>query len=950
VVLATMSFGPAFAGFFGTDLYVPSIGRKVGLGGTFWHTALWVHNPSGASVAVTVQYLPRNSSALPPGMSQTFTVPAGGTWQDSDAINTLFPGLSGYGALRITSTAEVLANCRMYNQPDGTLLKDTTGQDYAAIPSSFAIASGQVTQVLGAFSDLANPDPDFRTGFGYVEVSGNPANVRVKVFAPDGTQMGSWDDPTPLQPYENRYYTDMPVKFPAASGTNLRLQVEVTGGSGKILAVGSLVSNGPSDGTTFEMAFADQLLGVSNVIHDATLAGNGTAASPLGIATGQVVTSVNGLKDAVTLQPGANTAITPSGSILTISTTGLSLPFTGTATSPDSLFSISNTSGLAITGSSGGTVGVKGAAGGASHTLAYVGAAGVWGDSAASVGVYGTSTTNAGVAGASDSSAGVSAQSAAASTGAVYAYNTGGGRGVWGYSPSGYGVEGQSGGSIGVLGFSTSGDGLQGTSSSGFGVHGISSTGEAGHFEGPVQVIGGLTVTGALSFPPGQLVKSLNGLKDAVTLQAGANTTITPSGNTLTIASSGLVLPFAGQATTVSSVPALEITSLGGSGGPAIKGTGNDCYGVVGSVGPWAGGNCAGVMGQGGTGIFGVEGYGVPGGVYGLSQDGNGVEGHSSNGAGAYGVGEPGVSGYGPTGVKGVSTSATEFGVSGINNFGGEGVRGETNSSSGIGVFGVAYGSSGATRGVLGTAYSGSGYGVEGVGNGPATGVYGVGTKGVLGEGTTGVHGKGSNVGVLAENTVTATTAYLAGQCCGGYFLGAGYFSGYLTKAGGGFQIDHPLDPEHKVLNHSFVESPDMKNVYDGVITTDADGLAVVELPPWFGALNRDFRYQLTVIGRFAQAIVEQEIEGNRFTIRTNLANVKVSWQVTGIRQDPWANANRKPVEEDKIAPERGTYLHPEAYGKPKEMAVERVRFPAETRAAASADATTAPGAPPASR
>ena len=82
------------------------------------------------------------------------------------------------------------------------------------------------------------------------------------------------------------------------------------------------------------------------------------------------------------------------------------------------------------------------------------------------------------------------------------------------------------------------------------------------------------------------------------------------------------------------------------------------------------------------------------------------------------------------------------------------------------------------------------------------------------------------------------------------------------------------------------------------------------------------------MIGRFAQAIVEQEIEDNRFTIRTNLANVKVSWQVTGIRQDAWANANRIPVEEDKPDAEQGTYLHPEVYGQPSSLAVERVRFP----------------------
>jgi hypothetical protein len=66
---------------------------------------------------------------------------------------------------------------------------------------------------------------------------------------------------------------------------------------------------------------------------------------------------------------------------------------------------------------------------------------------------------------------------------------------------------------------------------------------------------------------------------------------------------------------------------------------------------------------------------------------------------------------------------------------------------------------------------------------------------------------------------------------------------------GGSFKIDHPLDPANKYLCHSFVESPDMKNLYDGVVVLDNKGKAVIELPDWFGILNKDFRYQLTDIG-----------------------------------------------------------------------------------------------------
>ena len=146
--------------------------------------------------------------------------------------------------------------------------------------------------------------------------------------------------------------------------------------------------------------------------------------------------------------------------------------------------------------------------------------------------------------------------------------------------------------------------------------------------------------------------------------------------------------------------------------------------------------------------------------------------------------------------------------------------------------------------------------------------------------------------------------------------------TGTLSKGSGTFKIDHPLDPENKFLFHSFVESPDMMNIYNGNIITDANGDAEVKLPSYFEALNTDFRYQLTVIGQFAQAIVAEKIKGNQFKIKTDKPNVEVSWQVTGVRNDPFANKNRVVPEVEKSASEKGKYLYPEAFGKSKETGI----------------------------
>ncbi len=126
------------------------------------------------------------------------------------------------------------------------------------------------------------------------------------------------------------------------------------------------------------------------------------------------------------------------------------------------------------------------------------------------------------------------------------------------------------------------------------------------------------------------------------------------------------------------------------------------------------------------------------------------------------------------------------------------------------------------------------------------------------------------------------------------------HVGGTLYKSAGSFRIDHPLDPKNKYLQHSFVESPDMMNIYNGVVAMDHSGTAEVRLPDYFEALNRDFRYQLTPIGGYAPLYIEEEIKANRFKIGGGKPGLRVSWQVTGVRHDSYANEHRIAVEEIK--------------------------------------------------
>jgi hypothetical protein len=353
-------------------------------------------------------------------------------------------------------------------------------------------------------------------------------------------------------------------------------------------------------------------------------------------------------------------------------------------------------------------------------------------------------------------------------------------------------------------------------------------------------------------------------------------------------------------------------TGSGYASRPAgIAGNGTDWYGVSAS----SLSNSAIIADSYNAAAIYAWSHGASGGygLYSTSDSSDGIVGNSSATNGSF------------YGVYGTANSTSGRGVYGYTYAGSGstyGVYGEAASSSGVGVFGVADSGSGTTYGVYGQVYSPSGEAVYGL-NGSGTGIEGDGQTGVYG-----ISAVTEGNGIIGECDAGPSAYGVWGKSTSGY---AGYFSGNvyvngnlgvsgtLSKAAGSFKIDDPIDPTNKFLYHSFVESPDMKNIYDGIVLLDAQGEASVKLPAWFGALNQDFRYQLTAVGSPGpQLYIAQEVQDNQFKIAGGTPGGKVSWQVTGIRHDPYANAHRIPVEQEKPTAERGTYLHGAEYGVPQ--------------------------------
>jgi hypothetical protein len=406
-------------------------------------------------------------------------------------------------------------------------------------------------------------------------------------------------------------------------------------------------------------------------------------------------------------------------------------------------------------------------------------------------------------------------------------------------------------------------------------------------------------------------VKSLNGLTGAVTLAAGSNVTITPSGQTLTIAATG-----GGGGGGITGVTAgAGLTGGGSSGNVTLSvATGGITSAMIadGAVGTADLANGAVTKDKlSATGGSDGQVLKLSGGSLAWANDLQGgltlpYNGSCSTAANAdcFIVTNTG------SGRAIRATAGSDTAIWGVTTSGFAGVDGRGTSGYGV------YGNSTSNHGVVGITSSGAKAGVYGENTNSLAGVaiYGYSSSG------TGVYGQSSS----GDGVVGASSTGYAG-----YFFGRVAVTGNFHVGGvKNFKIDHPLDPEHKYLYHASVESSDMMNIYNGNVVLDENGEAWVELPEWFEALNRDFRYQLTALGQPGPNLyIAQEIQNNRFKIAGGKPGMKVSWQVTGIRHDPWAQAHPSPVEEVKPLEEQGTYLHPELYGQPEEKSVEWKRL-----------------------
>jgi len=772
LILVASAGTSVFAGFPGTDVFLPMVGRQAGVGASNWYTTVWIHNPGTVAATATVYLLERGTSNPSPPSVEILVAP-GDTEMLENVVDTYFHRQI-FGAMRVACPAQKLVvTSRVYSQAVGMAEKDSMGQDFAGVPASFAIGLGEKTQILGVYQTIPATSSEFRYNFGFVETTGNTVTVRVRAFDDNNAEQGSKDFQVLRFSQRQVAFKD---HFPTVSTECSRLEVEVISGAGKVIAYGSGIANASNDPTTFEMAYPSRVLaesaapGITGVTAGNGLTGGGTsgtvtldigAGAGIAVTGDQVSVAAGGVTNGM-LADGAvgsskiiygavsnghlaggavttdkiadgnviaadlaNGAVTPakldttgaaSGQVLKVGSPahwaddGLTLPFQGTGNTTTAVFSVANTDATTT------SVGILGA-----------GRYGVQGNGGLA-GVVGTvDSPNAGffpaaVAGSAGTKIGVNGTSISS-------------EGVFGKSTSGVGVRGESTSSDGVLG-RASAAGMAGVRGSN-----PDAAGWAGYFQGRVGITGALDCTGCVVE---------NDIAGGAVSQTKLGAAGAAAGRVLGTDGSGLqwVVPPQG---TVTGVTAGTGLTGGGTSGSVTVGIANGGVGTLqladDAVTTQKIPNGAVESDDLALGAVKKASLSAPGGAPGqvLGTDGTGLQWKDESLTLPFAATQ--------------ASASTLFSVANISS--GYAISGGSSSGAGVaGHYGTPLVASVGGVGVLGQAQGGTGvlgmsdygWGVKGW-SASSMGVRGEGSIGVFGTGSTGVNGQSSTgYGVLAES------------------------------------------------------------------------------------------------------------------------------------------------------------------------------------------------------
>ncbi len=225
----SMAWPPASGG--GVN-WVPVVTHVQGLHQSQWRSDVAVLNTDDQTAPVTLRYhgsegpltLQEN---IGPGVQEVL----------GDIVDSF--GVSGSGALEVTSTRPIVISSRTYNQSSG----GTFGQSHPGVSPEAALRLSETGYLLG----LTEND-DFRTNIGFTNLSSSEATVRVELLTGAGDKVADYS----VELAAGAWHLEVRPFFAVAGLTDLdHAFARVTLESGEVIvALASVVDNQTNDPTT----------------------------------------------------------------------------------------------------------------------------------------------------------------------------------------------------------------------------------------------------------------------------------------------------------------------------------------------------------------------------------------------------------------------------------------------------------------------------------------------------------------------------------------------------------------------------------------------------------------------------------------------------------------------------------------------------------------------------
>jgi hypothetical protein len=240
------------------SLIIPAVAHAPGANDSLFQSDVRVTNLSAQAAKYQLNFTPTGTDGTQSGSTTSIQIDPGATMALDDILANFF----GTGSAAVSGSLEIrplgsggsasftspvggvqvttLASSKTYNvTPNGTF-----GQYIPAIPfSQFIGKATSGPKALLSLQQIAQSTA-YRTNFGLVEASGQPASVTLSVFDNSGVKVGEIFQT--LQAGEHRQLNSIL----AANGITLtdgRIEVEVTSSTGKVTAYASAVDNFTND-------------------------------------------------------------------------------------------------------------------------------------------------------------------------------------------------------------------------------------------------------------------------------------------------------------------------------------------------------------------------------------------------------------------------------------------------------------------------------------------------------------------------------------------------------------------------------------------------------------------------------------------------------------------------------------------------------------------------------